>query len=132
MIIYSPILIFDGNCNLCNGLVKFIIKQDNRGRILCVYLQSETGKSLIANFSIDPSDIDSAIFISSEGLFLKSSAILHLFKELGGVWKLLYGFIIFPLFIRDSLYNLVARNRYKMFGRQVSCVYPVIPVSNDN
>ena len=119
-----PILLFDGVCNLCNGLVKFIIKRDQRSRIRFAPLQSDTGKSLIANFGLSPEDINSVVYISGEQVFLRSSAVLHLLKDLGGGWKLFYIFIIIPPVMRDLFYNLIARTRYRIFGRSGSCMVP--------
>jgi predicted DCC family thiol-disulfide oxidoreductase YuxK len=124
MISSDPILIFDGFCNLCSTLVQFIIKRDKKGRIKFVHLQSEKAKSLISDSGINSLNLNSVVFISSGKLYLKSSAILQLFKELGRPWGLLYGFIIIPLCIRDSLYDLVARYRYRLFGTRNNCPVP--------
>lgn len=124
MIKSDPILIYDGFCNLCSGLVQFIIKRDKRGRIKFVPLQSEGGRSLITRSGTDPVNLNSVLFFSSGKFYLKSSAVLHLFKELGGTWGLLYGFIVVPPFIRDFFYDLIARYRYKLFGMRNTCMIP--------
>ena len=124
MINSDPILIYDGYCNLCGTLVQFIIKRDKSSRIKFIPLQSEKGKSLIADYGINPLNLNSVLFISSGTLYLRSSAVLHLFKELGRLWRLFYGFIIVPPFIRDSFYNLIARCRYRIFGKRNFCLVP--------
>ena len=124
MIKSDPILIYDGFCNLCSTLVQFIIKRDKSGRIMFIPLQSEKGESLIAESGINPVNLNSVLFISSGTFYLRSSAVLHLFKELGMPWGLLYGFIIVPPFIRDSFYDLVARYRYRLFGKRNTCLVP--------
>lgn len=124
MINSDSILIYDGFCNLCNTLVQFIIKRDKKGRIKFVSLQSEKAKSLITGFGINSLNLNTVVFISSGKLYLKSSAVLHLFKEIDRPWGLLYGFMIIPPFIRDSLYDLVARYRYRLFGKRNNCPVP--------
>ena len=124
MIKSDSILLYDGFCNLCSTLVQFIIKRDKSGRIMVIPLQSEKGESLIAESGINPVNLNSVLFISSGTFYLKSSAVLHLSKELGWPWGLLYGFIIVPPLIRDSFYDLVARYRYRLFGKRNTCLVP--------
>lgn len=124
MITSDTILIYDGFCNLCSGLVQFIIKRDKRGKIKVVPLQSEVGISMIARSGTDPVNLNSVLFFSSGKFYVKSSAILHLFRELGLPLAVLYGFIIVPAFIRDSFYDLVARYRYRLFGKRDTCMVP--------
>lgn len=124
MITSSHILLFDGVCNLCNSLVRFIIKKDRDAKIKFTPLQSVSGNSLLKKINISASVTDSVIYITGDEFFLKSSALLHLLKDLGGVWKLFYGFIIIPLFIRDFFYNIIAKNRYKIFGKTDKCMVP--------
>jgi predicted DCC family thiol-disulfide oxidoreductase YuxK len=112
----DPILLFDGVCNLCNGLVRFIEKRDNNGRIRFVPLQSDTGKSLLLMAGLSPDSID-----TGEKILFKSAAVLNLLKSMGGGWRLFYCLIIIPPFIRDLFYNLIAKNRYKLFGKRESC-----------
>jgi len=111
------ILLFDGVCNLCSRLVQFITKRDKKAKIRFVSLQSENGQSLLRKFGLPTKDLDSVVYIRGDRYFLKSSAILHMLKELEGIWKLFFAFIIIPRFIRDFVYNMVAKSRYKVFGR---------------
>jgi predicted DCC family thiol-disulfide oxidoreductase YuxK len=120
----THILLFDGVCNLCNYTVQFIIKRDPKGKFQFASLQSEIGKELLKKFNLPEGSLDSFVFIKGDKYFLKSSAGLRVLKELGGVWKLLYVFIIFPRPIRDFIYNIVAKTRYKIFGRQDTCMIP--------
>ncbi len=87
-------------------------------------MQSEEGKSFIAGSGIDTVNLNSVLFFSSGKFYIKSSAVLHLFKELGGIWGLLFGFIVVPPFIRDFFYDLIARYRYKLFGMRNTCMVP--------
>lgn len=126
----NPILLFDGVCNLCNGLVKFIIRRDKSQRIRFASLQSASGKSLLIKSGLSPDVLDSVAYIKGEKIFLRSSAILMLLKDMGGGWKLFYGFIIIPSFIRDFFYNLIAGTRYKIFGKSESCMVPGDEIKN--
>ena len=123
MINNKNILLFDGYCNLCSRLVNFIIKRDKKAKFLFVSLQSESGQSLLKKFGLPTDDFDSVVYISNNKNFQKSSAILHILKELGGIWKFFFIFIIIPNFIRDFIYKIIAKTRYKIFGRQDSCMY---------
>ena len=120
----GPILLFDGVCNLCNGLVNLIIIKDHDARIKFAPLQSHAGQSLLKQFDLNADDIDSVVCIAGNRHFLRSSAVLHVFKELGSGWRLLYGFIIIPGFIRDFFYNMIAGSRYKIFGKTDYCMVP--------
>ena len=123
MINNENILLFDGFCNLCSRLVNFIIKRDKKAKFLFVSLQSASGQSMFKKFGLPTDDFDSVVYIRSDKYFLKSSAILHILKELGSIWKLFFIFIIIPNFIRDFIYKIIAKTRYKIFGRHDSCIY---------
>jgi len=115
------ILLFDGVCNLCNGLVRLIEKRDKNGRIRFVSLQSDRGKSLLSVAGLRPDSIDTIVYFSDEKIHFRSAAVLNLLKDIGGGGRLFYAFIIIPAFIRDFFYNLIAKNRYKLFGKRESC-----------
>ena len=118
------ILLFDGVCNLCNSIVQFTIKRDPNGRFKFTSLQSESGQSLLKQFSLPTNDFGSFVFINGNKYFIKSSAGLHVLKELGGVWKVFYIFIIIPRPLRDFVYNIIAKTRYKVFGKRDTCMIP--------
>jgi len=120
----GPILLFDGVCNLCNRLVIFIIRRDKEAKIKFAALQSETGKYFLKKCNLSGESIDSIVYIEGTGCFLKSSAVLHLLKSIGGAWSLLQGFIVIPKFIRDFFYDLIAKNRYRIFGKTDTCLVP--------
>jgi len=117
------ILLFDGVCNLCNGLVKFIIRHDPEGKIKFAPLQSEYATSFLRDtyHTVNP---DSVVYVSGDRYYLRSAAILQLLKDMGRGWKLLYGFTIIPRFMRDFIYDLIARSRYRIFGKRESCMIP--------
>ncbi len=121
----SPVLFFDGECNLCNSLVQFVLKRDKKKQFLFAPLQSPYGKKAREQTGgTDNESTDSFILYNKGVYYIRSSASLHMFRLLGGLWALLYAGIIFPRFIRDAVYNFVARNRYKWFGRRDTCMIP--------
>ncbi|HEX6922319.1 MAG TPA: thiol-disulfide oxidoreductase DCC family protein [Bacillales bacterium] len=120
----KPVLLFDGVCNLCNGLVTFIIKRDPEARLMFASLQSEAGQELLRINGLSADGFDSVVYIYNQKVYTKSTAALHVFKILGGSWGLLYFFIIVPKPIRDVLYRWVASKRYKWFGKRAQCMVP--------
>ncbi|RYD80437.1 MAG: thiol-disulfide oxidoreductase DCC family protein [Sphingobacteriales bacterium] len=123
-LVYSNILLFDGVCNLCNGIVQFVIKRDSKRRFLFASLQSETGQEILKDFNLPAANFDSFILISDGKCYQKSTAALKVAKELNGFWKAFYYLIFIPKPIRDFFYNLIAKNRYKIFGKRESCMIP--------
>lgn len=118
------IILFDGLCNLCNSSVQFIIKHDKLGIFKFASLQSESGKALLKKYNLLSSNIDSIVFIRDNRYYLKSTAVLYILKDLRGGWKFLFGFIAIPRVILDFFYDLIAKSRYKLFGRRDSCMVP--------
>lgn len=118
------IILFDGVCNLCNGAVTYIIRRDKKNLFKFAALQSEIGQQLISKFNIDTSKVDSIILIDGEKHYEKSSAALRIAKYLSGAYPLLFGFMILPKFIRNAVYDYIAKNRYKWFGKKESCMIP--------
>ena len=118
------IILFDGVCNLCNGAVTYIIKRDKKNLFKFAALQSEIGQQLISKFNIDTSKVDSIILIDGEKHYEKSSAALRIAKYLSGAYPLLFGFMVVPKFIRNAVYDYIAKNRYKWFGKMESCMIP--------
>lgn len=119
-----PILLFDGVCNLCNGAVRFIIERDPAGIFRFASLQSEAAKQLLGQFPEAPRDISTIVLIEHNRLYTKSDAALRAARHLPGAWPALYGFIIIPPAIRNIIYDWIARNRYRWFGKQDQCMMP--------
>lgn len=107
------IVLYDGICNLCNRVVSFIRRQDNHNRFLFVPLQSEKGKEVLLRPGIEETEKGSVILLTGTGVYYRSEAVLRIFRILGGGWSVLYIFFIVPPVIRDYLYNIIARNRYR-------------------
>lgn len=120
----SPIILFDGVCNLCNGVVKFIIKRDPKNKFLFAPLQGKAGQKLLEQYKLPKDDFESFVLIDNGKAYQKSTAALRIAKHLGRGWQFFYAFIIIPLFIRNAIYSFVANNRYRWFGRQESCMMP--------
>ena len=115
----EKIIIFDGVCGLCNRSIDILIKLDRQKILQYTSLQGEFFKTL----KTEP-DIDSIIFYEDGILYYKSTAILKIFQALGGVWKITAIFYLIPKVIRDFLYDLIAKYRYRIFGKMASCRMP--------
>lgn len=118
------IVLFDGICNFCNSAVNFVIKHDTKNCFKFTPIQSEAGKSLITQFKINLTGIDSVILIKENSYYIKSTAFLKIINKLKGLWKIFYIFIIIPRPIRNFFYDILARNRYKWFGKRDECMLP--------
>jgi predicted DCC family thiol-disulfide oxidoreductase YuxK len=119
-----PIILFDGVCNLCNSSVQFVLKKDKQKKFLFASLQGKTGQEILRRFSLPANDFNSFVLAEGNKYYTRSTAVLRMLKLLGGGWKFFYGFIIVPGFIRDAIYNRIARNRYKWYGKKEECWIP--------
>ena len=119
-----PVILFDGICNLCNNAVQFVLKHDKKKLFRFASLQSDFGKSILIKYGLPPDNFNSFVLILNGKAYTKSTAALSVAKMLSGPMKLLYGFIIVPAFIRNGVYNVIANNRYKWFGKKESCMLP--------
>ncbi|MBI2487857.1 MAG: thiol-disulfide oxidoreductase DCC family protein [Deltaproteobacteria bacterium] len=120
----NSIILFDGVCNLCSGIVLFTIRRDPQGIFKYAPLQSETGKSLLKQFGLPIDDFDSFVLVEGNKYYQKSTAVLRVAKRIRGLWPLIYLFIIVPRPIRDFIYDIVAKNRYRWFGKKEECLIP--------
>jgi predicted DCC family thiol-disulfide oxidoreductase YuxK len=120
----NPIILFDGVCNLCNATVQFILKNDKKQRFTFASQQSIFGQLTLKRIGLPASNPNSFVLLEGEKIYTHSTGALRVFRHLGGIWKLLYAFIIVPRFIRDGVYNFIAANRYKWFGKKESCYMP--------
>jgi len=123
--INSPygLIVFDGVCVLCSRGCRFVSKRDRRGYFRFVPMQLAEGRSLAQQLGIDPDRPDSFAFVASGQAYVKSEAVLRIARELPG-WQWTWVFHFFPRLIRDAIYDLVARNRYRWFGRRDACMLP--------
>jgi predicted DCC family thiol-disulfide oxidoreductase YuxK len=120
----QQIILFDGVCNFCNYWVNFIIDRDNENEFKFAALQSEAGKKTLNKFNLDMEDFDTFILVEGENYFTKSTAALKIAQKLSCPVKILYLLIFIPKFLRDFIYSLVAKNRYKFFGKRDVCRIP--------
>jgi predicted DCC family thiol-disulfide oxidoreductase YuxK len=118
----NAVVLFDGVCNFCNSSINFIIKRDRKGYFKFAPLQSEIAQKLVGD-KTKPMP-ESVILIENGQTYDRSSAALLIAKKLDGLWPLLYIFMIVPKPIRDAVYNLIGRNRYKWFGKTEACMIP--------
>ncbi len=121
---FNNIILFDGVCNLCNSSVQFVIRHDKGATFKFASLQSEFGQKMLGEEQLPVDDLRSFILIEEGKSYIRSTAALRVARKLNGAWPLLYSFIIIPRFIRDAVYDLIARNRYKWFGKQEACWVP--------
>ena len=119
----EKIILFDGVCNLCNSSVQFVIKRDPDGHFKFASLQSEIGQSLLEQHGFNK-EIDSFVLIENQRIYSKSSAALRVCRNLNGFWKVFSILRILPPSFRDFFYDIVAKNRYKWFGKKESCMLP--------
>lgn len=119
-----PVILFDGVCNLCNGIVQFVIKRDKKDTFRFTSLQSDFGQSVLKGFNLPGDSFNSFILWEAGKVYTRSTGALMVAKKLSGAWQLLYIFIILPSFIRNGIYNIIARNRYNWFGKREACWVP--------
>jgi predicted DCC family thiol-disulfide oxidoreductase YuxK len=124
----NPIILFDGVCNLCNASVQYVIKHDHKALFRFTALQGKTGQQLLKQYDLADNDLNSFVLILDNKAYTRSSAALNVAKYLAGPSKLLYGFIIVPPFIRNAVYNFIAKNRYRWFGKKDSCMIPTATI----
>ena len=116
------VVFFDGVCNLCQSSIRYLIKHDKKNALKFASLQGPYAKSFLPTTELE--SLDSILFYDGENLYKKSSAVLKLSKLLGGWHRLLLLGHLLPVFIRNGLYDLVAKNRYQWFGKQDQCMQP--------
>ncbi len=119
-----PIIFFDGVCNLCTGSVQFIIKHDPKHYFRFASLQSEIGQQLLQENNLPTEEFGSFILFENGKVYTQSTAALRVAKKLNGLWSLLSVFLIIPSFIRNGVYNWIAKNRYNWFGKKEECWIP--------
>ncbi len=121
----KQLILFDGVCNLCNTSIQYVIKHDKNNRFLFAPLQSTLGKSIITHYNIDTSKMDSILlYTPGKGIYYKSTAALKTASQLGAPTNLLSIFLLVPAFIRNWVYDFIAKNRYKWYGKKEACMIP--------
>lgn len=119
----DKIVLFDGVCNFCASSVQFIIRHDKTNSLKFASLQSSIGQQLLKNYNM-PQGLEGVVFVESDKAYFKSAAAFRIVRYFGGFWRILIVFSVLPLFITDFFYDVIARNRYKWFGKKDSCMIP--------
>jgi len=120
----KKIILFDGVCNFCNFWVNFVMARDKRDLFRFAPLQSNVAKEKLTKYKSEHTKLESVILISDDKVYMKSTAALLISKDLSGPVKVLFPLIVIPKFLRDFIYDLIAKNRYKIFGKKDSCRIP--------
>lgn len=120
----GPIVVFDGVCVLCSGWVRFLLRHDRKADFRFAAMQGPVGHALMLAHGIDPSDPVSFLLVDGDAAWHDSDGVLEVLRRLGGVWRVAALLRIVPRALRDAAYRLLARNRYRLFGRRDSCVVP--------
>jgi predicted DCC family thiol-disulfide oxidoreductase YuxK len=118
------IILFDGICNFCHASINFIIDRDKKSIFKFAALQSEIGQEILKKYTLKQTAFDSIILIKDNQVLQKSDAALEIARNLDGFWKFFYVFKIIPPFFRNLIYDLIAKNRYRIFGRTAACRLP--------
>jgi predicted DCC family thiol-disulfide oxidoreductase YuxK len=119
------LLLFDGVCNLCSGSVQFIIKRDRVSKFKFAALQSVAGIAVLKQLGISTQKLDTFVYVQKGHVKFRSNAVLQMLRDLGGFWKFCFGLTIIPRPIRDFVYYLVAKSRYRIFGKKDQCMVPM-------
>lgn len=118
------VVLFDGVCNLCNGAVNWLIDHDPKNVLKFASLQSSYGQQIVAKNKLQGEYLNTILFVEDDKVYERSNAVLRALKHIGGWPTLLYAFIVVPAFMRNAVYNFVARNRYRWFGKMDACRVP--------
>lgn len=121
---HPNIILFDGFCNLCSGVVKFILRNDRKAVFKFAALQSPVIQQLLKKHALLNNSADTFVYFKEGVVYIKSKAALEVLKTLGWPWKVCYLFIIIPRPVSDFIYDLIARSRYRIFGKNDSCMVP--------
>jgi len=120
----KPIILFDGECNLCNWAVDFVLDKDRRGIYVFSPRQSDSGRKILTKRGLENTDVETIYLVENNNIYSQSTAVLLILRRLPFPWKVLFVFIIVPRCIRDFVYDLIARKRYAWFGKRNSCRVP--------
>jgi predicted DCC family thiol-disulfide oxidoreductase YuxK len=119
-----PVILFDGECNLCIWAVNFVLHKDRREIFLFSPVQSESGREILSQLGLKNSEMETVYLLENDEVYSKSTAALRILAKLPYPWKLMVAFVIVPACVRDVIYDVIARNRYLWFGRAGSCGKP--------
>ncbi len=118
------VILFDGVCNFCNSSVQFVIKRDPKRYFRYAPLQSAYGQAELARYGLPVESFGSFVLVEDGKAYTRSTASLRVARKLSGAWPVLYAFIIVPAFLRNMVYEFIAQNRYRWFGKRAQCMIP--------
>lgn len=118
------IVLFDGVCNLCDRTVRWITQRDKEGQFRFIALQSEQGKQVLLHLNLPEKESNSVIYINHQGIFTRSNAVLEILHHMNNGWSRFYFLHIVPKGFRDEIYDLIAKTRYRIFGKKEFCEVP--------
>jgi predicted DCC family thiol-disulfide oxidoreductase YuxK len=122
--IQFPVIVFDGYCVLCMGSVRFILKRDKKHKFRFLTTGQALESKMLKDTVVNQPGTDSIVLFENGKMYLKSTAALHIARQLTGLWPVLYVFLLVPRFLRDWVYDVIARNRYRWFGKKDTCFIP--------
>lgn len=125
-----PVLLFDGTCNLCNGLIQFLIPRDPQAKLRFAPLQSDLGTRVREATGLSTDDLETVVLVDDGKAYTKSDAAIKVAEHLGGIYRLLSLGRVLPRGVRDRLYDFIAANRYDWFGQKDQCMVPDDDISN--
>lgn len=120
----NHVVFFDGVCNLCNGAVQQLIELDRNNVLKFSSLQSDLGQKVLAENQMSTQEFESILYLKDGELYQQSDAVIEILQDLGKQWRWLHIIKIIPTFIRNKMYQIIAKNRYQWFGKQESCWLP--------
>lgn len=120
----SPVILFDGVCNLCCEWTRFLIWKDKKMLFKFASIQSEIGERLLNSAGLNNKELKTIIYLKDNQVYLASAAVLEILNDLGGIWKMFNLFQLIPKAVRDRIYLFIAEKRYRIFGKRTSCLLP--------
>jgi predicted DCC family thiol-disulfide oxidoreductase YuxK len=120
----KKVLLFDGVCNLCDGFVQFVLKRDKKGQFLFASLQSKIGKDLLEKYKVEVEELSTVVLIDGDQVYTHSDVPLQIAKDLGAMYRVFYPLKVLPKKWRNRVYDWIAANRYRFFGKKEACMLP--------
>lgn len=120
----KAVILFDGVCNVCNGFVQFMIPRDPKGYFKFASLQSEIGQQILKAYDLPAEELSTVILVEGGKVYTHSDVAIRASRHMSGLWPAFSIFSVVPRFLRDGIYNWIARNRYRWFGQREQCMIP--------
>jgi predicted DCC family thiol-disulfide oxidoreductase YuxK len=121
---FRDIIVFDALCVLCSANAQIVLRNDTKSRFALAAMQGDVGARIYADEGIDPTNPETLVVVTTDAVFRNSDAVIHIYRHLGWPWRILGVFALVPRAVRDPLYRMIARNRYRLFGQRNSCWVP--------